>query len=143
MSQYPYEDQWSSAPVSAPSVVMWFKVYAAAMAVVYLAVAAMGALLLIYAEDAAGSGGANSTGPFSSETEMIFLGVIYLALGLVLAVAFVLPFILGRSKGSWVYSIVLICLGLTSVCLLPATIPLLLFWIKPETKDWYIANRSV
>jgi hypothetical protein len=37
----------------------------------------------------------------------------------------------------WVYDIVLICLGMTSVCCMPVTIPLLIFWIKPDAKAWF------
>jgi hypothetical protein len=32
---------------------------------------------------------------------------------------------------------VLICIGMNSCCLLPASIPLLIFWIKPETKTYF------
>jgi hypothetical protein len=32
---------------------------------------------------------------------------------------------------------VIICLGMTSACFLPVCIPLLIFWIKPETKLYF------
>jgi hypothetical protein len=37
----------------------------------------------------------------------------------------------------WVFGLVLICLGLSSACCLPACIPLLIFWLKPEMKAFY------
>jgi hypothetical protein len=37
----------------------------------------------------------------------------------------------------WIYQIVLIGLGLTSVCCLPATVPLLISYVKPEVKAWF------
>jgi len=130
MTQYP-TDRWDS-PKAAPPVVTWFKVYAAGMALVYLAIAAMGGLFLVFAEDmAAPPGGSGDT------TEVLIMGAVYLVMGLGLAAVFLVPFVLGRGKGAWVYALVLICLGLTSVCCLPATIPLLVFWIKPQTKAWY------
>ena len=46
------------------------------------------------------------------------------------------PF-LPRRPWVWIYDLVLICLGLTSVCCLPATIPLLVYWLKPEAKSWF------
>jgi hypothetical protein len=35
------------------------------------------------------------------------------------------------------YDLVLICIGMTSCCILPAAIPLLIFWLKPEAKNWF------
>jgi len=137
MTQYPAQNQWESAPATAPPVVTWFKVYAAGMALVYLAVAAIGALFLLFAEDMAQPSPGYGSSASTDTTEIVIMGGIYLVMGLVFAVAFLVPFVLGRSKGTWIYSIVLICLGLTSVCCLPATIPLLLFWLKPEAKRWY------
>jgi hypothetical protein len=43
------------------------------------------------------------------------------------------PFVKGKSWG-WVFGIVLIAIGMTSCCLWPITIPLLIQWIKPEMK---------
>ena len=34
----------------------------------------------------------------------------------------------------WIYDLIIICLGMTSACFWPAVIPLLIFWLKPETK---------
>ncbi|MGY8642773.1 MAG: hypothetical protein ACKVJU_16965 [Verrucomicrobiales bacterium] len=37
---------------------------------------------------------------------------------------------------TWVYNLVVICLGLTS-CSMIFCIPLLIFWLKPECKNYY------
>jgi len=34
----------------------------------------------------------------------------------------------------WIYDLVIICMGMTSACFLPAAIPLLIYWLKPEVK---------
>ena len=31
----------------------------------------------------------------------------------------------------------LICVGMTSCCCIPACLPILLQWIKPDTKAWF------
>jgi hypothetical protein len=40
----------------------------------------------------------------------------------------------------WVYDLVVICLGMTSACILPASVPLLIFWLKPEVKSHFGKN---
>jgi hypothetical protein len=44
----------------------------------------------------------------------------------------------GRAK--WVYTLSVVLIGLSMLwnsCCLPVTIPLLVVWLKPETKRWY------
>ncbi len=64
-------------------------------------------------------------------------GVVTLVLGLVFIVPYGLgPFVKGKPWG-WVYGIVLIALGMTSCCLWPITIPLIIQWVKPEMKRFF------
>lgn len=47
----------------------------------------------------------------------------------------------GRSK--WVYTLAVVLIGMSmlwNTCCLPVTIPLLIVWMKPETKKWYGAS---
>lgn len=71
---------------------------------------------------------------------VMIYGVILLVIGLPLAVACALPFFLPRKPWVWVYDLVIICLGMNSCCLLPASVALLIFWIKPDVKLWF--NRT-
>jgi hypothetical protein len=112
-----------------PGVVTWFKVYAVAMAVLYLGLAAASVLLLIFAERMADSS--------TSATEWRVHGAVMLGMGIPLAGAFVVPLVVRKRPWVWIYDLVLICLGLTSCATWPATIPLLIFWIKPEVKAWF------
>jgi 1-acyl-sn-glycerol-3-phosphate acyltransferase len=50
---------------------------------------------------------------------------------------FLIPFFVQPRKWVWIYGIVLIALGMTSICFLPFLIPLLIFWCKPEVRGWY------
>ncbi len=77
---------------------------------------------------------AEERGGFIMEWVLLFV------IGLPLTIACALPFLLPAKPWVWVYNLIIICLGLTSCCFLPATIPLLIHWIKPETKAWF--NRA-
>jgi F0F1-type ATP synthase assembly protein I len=63
-------------------------------------------------------------------------GWIILGLSSVLLVAAAFTFFLKPKPWVWTYDLVLICFGLSSY-LLPVCVPLLIFWIKPETKKHF------
>lgn len=112
---------------SRPTVVIWFKVYAAFLAAIYLAVAAVSLVFFL-------------TDPIKleiSKNEAVLIGILFLALGLLLAVASVIPIFARPRPWSWVYAVILICMGMTSACFLPVCIPLLIFWLKPDVKAYY------
>ena len=118
------------AQVERPPVLPWFVAYAIFMALLYLLVGVFGAMILI-------------VGPEQFETprrdaDMIAVqGIVFVFIGPLLFIPFALAPFLGRKPWVWVYDLVLICLGMTSCACLPATIPLLIFWLKPETKAWF------
>lgn len=120
-----------------PGVVTWFRVYLVAMLLVYVLLAAFGGIMVAMPDlmvDPDASVGSNRP---ADATEAMIMGAVYLVMGLVLAVGFVVPLLLPRGKVAWVWSLVTICLGLTSPCCMPATIPLLIFWLRQDTRDWY------
>ena len=117
----------SPQPAACPKVVFWFRIYAGCMTGVYgLCMAA--APFIFYAGIRTGG-----------EQGVVFRiqSVLLLLVGLVLAVAFALPFLLPRKPWVWIYDLVLICIGMTSCCILPAAVPLLIYWLKPEAKHWF------
>jgi uncharacterized membrane protein len=116
-----------SVPLTRPAVVRWYYVYCGVLCVVYLAVAAC-CLPLFLIEPAELDMG---------KTEAVLMGVMMLVMGLVFFVLFLMPFFLPRRPWVWVFDFVLICIGMTSACFLLACVPLLLFWLKPETKAWF------
>src|SRR5688572_24126586 len=102
-----------------PAVWTWYVVYCVAMAILYLFVIGAGIFLL-------------TVDPTWLEEDALLLrveGVLFLGLGLVLMVIFAIAPFLPKKPWVWIYGIVLIGLGMTSACCLPATIPLLIFWI--------------
>ena len=71
------------------------------------------------------------------EAGLMFEGTLYLLIGIVLCIPFAITPLLPAKPWVWIYGIVLIAIGMTSACCLPATIPLLVFWIKPEVKSYF------
>lgn len=103
----------------------WFVVYCVIMTLIYLITAGAGVFLLLF--DLSFAKG-------KDVGELRGQGVIFLILGLIFVIPYAMgPFLKGKSWG-WVYGIVLIAIGMTSCCLWPITIPLLMQWIKPEMK---------
>ena len=121
-------------PIERPGVCTWFVVYCAIMALMYFLVLAFGVTIFVV-------GPAQFADTQTPADEWAIIGVICVIMGLVLCTPFAIAPFLPRKPGVWIYDLVLICLGLTSACLWPITIPLLIFWIKPETKLWF--GRSV
>jgi hypothetical protein len=72
-----------------------------------------------------------------SAAEANIMGLTFLAIGFFSLALFVLPFCVEPRPWVWIYGLVLICFGMTSACCLPACVPLLIFWIKPEVKRYY------
>ena len=103
---------------------MWFRAYCVVLCVLYIAV--IGFSLVFFLAD-----------PVKLEMPRVgayVLGAFLLGFGLALFVASLLPLILRSRPWLWTYDLVIICLGMTSACFLPACIPLLIFWLKPEVK---------
>jgi hypothetical protein len=113
-----------------PAVIFWFKFYAASLSFLYLLILGF-SLFLIFGDTA------------SMEIEESFakiLGAFMLVVSLALMVACFLPLMLAPRPWLWVYNLVIICLGMTSACYLIVCIPLLIFWLKPETQRCYGKN---
>ncbi len=113
----------------APTGVVFYRVYCGLMATMYLLLAIAGVLGAIFREELAGE--------YDDPNEFLMMGVIYGGCGLAIGIPFVASFFLPRQQWAWIVGIILIGLSLTSVCCLPISIPLLFFWLKPETKGWF------
>lgn len=113
--------------MSKPRVVKWFKVYCWILAVLYVLTIPMSLVFLIVSPE---------------ELEMPWIvaravGGILLILDVLLITASLLGAFLSPRPWVWIYGLILICLGMTSACFLPICIPLLIFWIRQETKAYY------
>jgi len=110
-------------------VLWWFKVYCGFLCLLYLATAAFSLFFFL-------------DNPADRETlgAARFMGAVLLVVGLVFFGACLVPLVLRPRPWLWVYDLVIICLGMTSACILPASVPLLIFWLKPEVKSYFGKN---
>ena len=110
----------------APPVLTWYRVYLAAMTLLFVVFTV--AMVI-------------SPAPAPRSGHLREMGWLYPLLGGCVGLPFVLAFgaafALPRRPWAWVYHLVLIGIGLTSVCCIPVCIPLLIFWLKPETKRYF------
>lgn len=120
MTPYAPQDPYAPNGVK-PPVVTWFTVYAVFMAVVYLAVLGIGVFVA----------------SFGRKDEEVVQGVIFAVVALPLLVLYAIAPFRGNTPGAWTYHLVLICIGLTSACCIPIALPLLIYWLKPETKAYF------
>ena len=127
-----YEKQQPQVPEFVrPAVVTWFKLYAACLCILYLGTAAFS--LVFFLVD-----------PADLEmglAEARIIGAMILLMGGALFVACVIPLVFSPRPWLWTDDLVIICLGMTSACCLPACIPLLIFWLRPETKTYYSSTN--
>ena len=114
-------------PRPRPEFLVWYHVYCAVMAVMYLAVIGLGVFFLLVDPEFL------DMPAFPAR----LMGVAYAAMGAVLAGLFGAAPFLPPKRWTWIYGIVCIGIGLSSPCCMPASIPLLIYWIKPETKAYF------
>jgi hypothetical protein len=114
-------------PLEAPPVNLWFKIYIGLLGAMYLLILLAGIFFIVM-------------GAISGDEDaiaMILVGVLYIGMGLILGVGYLLPIFLKPRPWVWIYGIVLIALSMTSLCCIPAAIPLVIYWIKDENRQYY------
>ena len=105
----------------------WYRVYCGTMTALYMLVAAAGATLAFLRPPIDGQ----------SPEETLIMGVVYGILGAVFFLAYLVAFLLPAKPYNWIVGLVMIAIGMTSCCMWPVVIPLLVFWIKPETRRFF------
>lgn len=103
----------------------WYRVYCVVMVLLYLLVVGMGLFLLL------------ATPPPGTDQDLRFIGGIYIAIGAILFLVFAVALFLPPKPYNWIVGIVLMGLGMTSCCFLPFLVPLMIYWVKPETKAYF------
>jgi len=115
----------SPLPENRPGVIAWYRAYLAVLVLLFLFSAGAGIVPLVFEIDPEELG----MPPVAFAAIMTGMGGVLL---LLTAAAFFLP----RRPWAWIYHIVLICIGMTG-CTVGFSIPLLIFWIRPEVKAWF------
>lgn len=104
----------------------WYRVYCLVMAFLSLAIAGLGIFLVMVPIE---------TEP-RDQQEMFLMGIIYGVLGFVFFCLYGIATLLPPKPYNWIVGIIVIALGMASCCTWPAAIPLLIFWVKPETQEF-------
>lgn len=111
----------------------WYRVYCGALATLYLLLAVAGIVLTVV--------------PIESREydrdQLLIMGVIYAVLGAVFFFVFAVALFLPPKPYNWIVGIVMLAIGMTSCCLWPAIIPLFVFWIKPETQEFFGRKKTL
>ena len=112
-----------------PEGVYYFRIYAAFMCVVCAGCVLLGLTIMVVP--------LLSPKSSASDAEAWLGGFFYAFLGTLFFIPWVMTLFGGRRP--WVHTLgtVMIALGMTSLCCAPIQIPLLITWLKPETKRWY------
>lgn len=118
-----------NAGTEKPPVYNWYVVYCIVMAVMYLLVAVVGVFFVINPELMAKTN--------EDVMALGITGVLYIVLGIILMIPYAIAPFLPPKSWVWIYGIVMIAIGMTSCCCLPVTIPLLIYWIKPDMKRYF------
>ncbi|CAN5756878.1 hypothetical protein BH23PLA1_BH23PLA1_10060 [soil metagenome] len=140
MSQFDDDNYWSAPqsgpppqpprpPGTSPQVWTWFVVYCVVMCLFALLSVGLGVLVLMLPQ-------LDPQADIEPEMAMI-MGGAYIVIGLILVLPYLIAPFLPKRPWVWVFDLVLICLGFTNCCTIPACIPLLIYWIKPETREFF------
>lgn len=108
----------------------WYRIYLAILTVLYAAVSVLGVVLVVVKPESR----------LYEPSEVLLLGGLYAVLGAIFFIIFAAALFLPPKPYNWIVGIVLICVGMTSCCFLPICVPLLIYWIKPETKAFFGRN---
>ena len=119
----PYPPYQIQQPAGPPPVWRWYTVYVIAMALMYLGVMVLGIALTVI-----------DLPTRSDDVPIAVQGVLMAVIGAPFFLLYAAALFLPKRPWTWVFHLVLICVGLTSACCAPASIPLLIYWLKPETK---------
>jgi hypothetical protein len=112
-----------------PKAILWARIFAAALALMYVACILGGVLGIFGASQQHGDRAAQA----------MIQGVIMVVMGIGLSILCAIAFfrIDRRTKGTHTMYLVMMGLACTSCCCIPFALPLLLQWLKPEVKAWY------
>ncbi|MDB5345921.1 MAG: hypothetical protein JWP89_4298 [Schlesneria sp.] len=114
-----------------PAVVFWFRVYAAFLSLLYFLMMVVGVVFLVI----------DPATLETDKTEAIVIGVMLIAIGGFFFCLVAASFFFPPRPWAWIYDLILIGVGMTSACTLPACVALIIFWMKPATKRYF--GRSI
>lgn len=108
-------------------VFVWYRVFCGLIALVSLVWVLMGVIAIA-------NNGSRPTP--KDQNDAILGGIMFLVYGLFYFIPYLLALFIPPKPKHWVFGIILIALALLS-CFFPFAVPLLIYWVKPETKAYF------
>lgn len=99
--------------------------------------AVVGGVGVFFAFNAAALSSLGERAPETDAQAIWLQGVLMMVISIPLMFIFILGLLTPRRPWGWGYGFVPIAVGLTSPCCMLASIPLLIFWLKPGVKQWF------
>lgn len=116
-----------------PAVIFWYRIYAVGLFVLYFLISVgFGFVWYVIPMDVI-----QASDPALPEIFYRAYFVFLVGMSFILAGAFAVSFFLKNQPWTWIYHLILICLGFSSPCCLPASIPLLIFWIRDDCRQYF------
>ena len=123
---YPSEER-------APEAVIYFRIFAGVFVAFYGLIVLGGAGLVV----APALLSRASAPPPGADIALYVTGLIYGGVGLAHVVPGTIALFAGRRPWAHTLGTVVIALAMFNLCCIPVLIPLLIVWMKPETRRWY------
>jgi hypothetical protein len=123
----------SSSALETPLVVVWYQTYCAAVAALWATGTVLSVGLVVWSGRVAE---AWSMDPIAA----VLFSVTLLLVMLFLTAVHIAGHRTANVPGTWNIHAIVLGLDLTTLFLWPAALPLLWFWLKPETRAWYLAG---
>lgn len=114
-----------------PQVVIWNRVYCGSLALMYFAAMFAGFMFVVFHQDL-GRNDRQNPPEF-----WFFLGAVLVVVDLPFFLAAAMGAVLPPKPWVWIFHLVLIAIGMTSACCWPICIPLLIFYLRPETRAYF------
>ena len=121
------------SPISKPGVIFWYRIYCSFSGVF------AGLLVLLFLVLRSLPDMEQNMSP-SDFDEFQITSLLMVVIGIPCAIFYFSCSFMTYKGWHWVLGLISIGLGMTGCCL-PACIPLLIFWVKPETKRWLNRNE--
>ena len=119
------------APVAAPPVILWYRLYCIAMVLEYVLLMAVGAATVLFHEQLPDTPGI----PPVDDTLVGLRGIIIMMVCGIFFIANLAALFLPKRAWAWFYHLVNIALGLPNCIIL--AVPLLILWLKPATQAYF------
>lgn len=122
----------SAAAQPPPAVIDWYKAYCVLSALLYMTLILVG-ILFFFIHPGKSHGLLQGGATF----QIRVAGIVYILMGFLFMIPYLIGLFIPARPWGWIYGLIMICLSFNNCCCLPLSIPLLIFWIKPETQKHF------